>query len=76
MDDAAFATDARRVRRVRAEISVFKILEHRPVFSLWNLRLIMELRLELKKSAGISKEIPASLGETPEGDATPFASQE
>jgi hypothetical protein len=32
----------------------------------------MELRFGLKKSAGISREIPASLGETPEGDATPL----
>jgi hypothetical protein len=30
-------------------------------------------RLRAEKSAGISNEIPASLGETPEGDAsTPF----
>jgi hypothetical protein len=32
------------------------------------------LGFELKKSAGTSNEIPASLGETPEGDAS-FASQ-
>jgi len=32
----------------------------------------MELSFGLKRSAGISKEIPASLGETSEGDAAPL----